>query len=240
MDYQEFKEFFVKELEKNKIDICDDEIFNKFYNYMNKILEWNEKINLTAIKDPKEFIVKHFVDSLTISGLTKGKNKIIDIGTGAGFPGVPLKIVNSELDVTLVDSVNKKLNVIKDASQRSDVEGLNIIHSRIEDLARQKAYRESYDIVVSRALANMTTLVEYMLPFVRINGIAICMKGPNYKEEMDDAQNAINILGGKVEKIVSLNVSEDFERNIIIIKKVKATPERFPRSSGKPLKEPIK
>ena len=204
------------------------------------ILEWNEKINLTAIKDPKEFIVKHFVDSLTVSRFVDGKKRVIDIGTGAGFPGVPLKIVNEELDVTLVDSVNKKLNVIKDAAEKSNIDGLNIVHSRIEDLANQKEYRETFDVVTSRALANMSTLVEYTLPFLKIGGIAICMKGPNYKEELEEARNAIRILGGEVEMVASLNVGEEYERNIIVIDKIKSTPNMYPRGNGKPLKDPIK
>ena len=216
MEYQEFKDYFIKELKENKLNIYDDEILNKFYNYMIAILEWNEKINLTAIKDPKEFIVKHFVDSLTVSRFVDGKKRVIDIGTGAGFPGVPLKIVNEELDVTLVDSVNKKLNVIKDAAEKSNIDGLNIVHSRIEDLANQKEYRETFDVVTSRALANMSTLVEYTLPFLKIGGIAICMKGPNYKEELEEA------------------------RNIIVIDKIKSTPNMYPRGNGKPLKDPIK
>ena len=240
MDYKEFKDFFVKELKENKLEVYSDEIIKKFYNYMVAILEWNEKINLTAIKEPKEFIVKHFIDSLTISRLVADKKRIIDIGTGAGFPGVPLKIVNEELDVTLVDSVNKKLNVIKDAATKSNITGLNIVHSRIEDLANQQEYREKFDVVTSRALANMSTLVEYTIPFLKKGGVAICMKGPNFKDELDDAKNAIRILGGELVSIESLNVGEEYERNIIIIKKVKNTPKAYPRANGKPLKEPIK
>lgn len=240
MDYKEFKDFFIKELNENKLEVYSDEIIKKFYNYMVAILEWNEKINLTAIKEPKEFIVKHFIDSLTISRLVADKKRIIDIGTGAGFPGVPLKIVNEELDVTLVDSVNKKLNVIKDAATKSNITGLNIVHSRIEDLANQQEYREKFDVVTSRALANMSTLVEYTIPFLKIGGVAICMKGPNFKDELDDAKNAIRILGGELVSIESLNVGEEYERNIIIIKKVKNTPKAYPRANGKPLKEPIK
>ena len=240
MDYQEFKKFFIKELEKNNLDTYSEEKYLKFYKYMIFILEWNKKINLTAIKDYKEFIVKHFVDSLTVSAFTKGKNKLIDIGTGAGFPGIPLKISNDELDITLVDSVNKKLNVINDAALSSNIEGIKTIHSRIEDLAIKEEHREMYDIVTSRALANMSTLVEYMIPFLKIGGKAICMKGPNYNEELKESKKAIDVLGGYVDEILSFNVGEEYERNIIIIRKKQKTPKQYPRSNGKPLKEPIK
>lgn len=239
MNIEEFKEIFCKESQKIDIAVTDDMI-EKLYKYMLGIIEWNDKINVTAITDEKMFIVKHFIDSLTVARFVKDKKEIIDIGTGAGFPGIPLKIVNPEMKVTLIDSVNKKLNVIRDLSEKLNLEDIEIIHTRAEDLANNKKYREQFDVAVTRAVSNFSTIAEYMLPFVKLGGIAVCMKGPNYKEELDDAQNAIKLLGGKIEKIESLNVNDALERNIIIVKKINKTPNKYPRGQGKPLKEPIR
>lgn len=239
MNIKEFEDFFIEEAEKNNIEINKEKI-EKFYKYMIGIIEWNEKINVTAITDEKMFIVKHFIDSLTVNKYVEDKEKLIDIGTGAGFPGIPLKIMNENLDVTLIDSVNKKLNVIRDLSEKLKLQKIDIIHSRAEELAQNPKYRESFDIATTRAVSNLTTIVEYMLPFIKISGYAICMKGPNYKEELEESKKAIEILGGKIEKIESLNVGEELERNIILIKKIKNTPNKYPRGQGKPLKEPIR
>ena len=207
---------------------------------MKEILEWNEKVNVTAIKDEKEFIVKHFIDSLTIEKYITNGEKVLDIGTGAGFPGIPIKITKNKSHVDLVDSVNKKLNVIRDIIPKIKLEDIECIHIRAEDLAKNVKYRESYDVVTSRAVANLTTLVEYMLPFVKVGGKIICMKGPNVEEELAESKKAISILGGKIEQIENINIDSDYERNIIIIKKEKPTPKQYPRGQGKPLKEPIK
>ena len=142
--------------------------------------------------------------------------------------------------ISYIDVLNKKLNVIRDLSDRIGLEKLQIIHTRAEDLANKKEYREVYDVATTRAVSNLSTILEYMLPFIKVGGIAICMKGPNYKEELKDAEKAIEVLGGKIEKIETFNVEDEMERNIIIIKKVKNTPKKFPRGQGKPLKEPIR
>ena len=235
------KEEFYKEIRNTLKEIELTEIqIKQFYNYMNGILKWNKSINVTSITDEKMFIVKHFADSLTINRFVEDKKTLIDIGTGAGFPGIPLKIVNKDLKVTLIDSVNKKLNIIRDITADFNLENLEIIHTRAEDLANDIEYREKYDIATTRAVSNLTTIAEYMLPFVKINGYAICMKGPNIKQELEDSKVAIEVLGGKLEKIESLNVGNELERNIILIKKVKSTPKKFPRGKGKPLKEPIR
>lgn len=235
MEYKEFEELFHKELLRNNIkDIKNEE---KFYKYMKFLLEWNEKINLTAITDEKEFIIKHFVDSLTIDKYIKRKGKLIDVGTGAGFPGLPIKLFHEELSVTLLDSVRKKVNVLNDIIQKLDLKDIEAVHSRAEDFAGDN--REDYDVAVSRAVANMSTLVEYLIPFVKINGIAICMKGPNFEKELNDSKKAINVLGGKVEKIENFYIDNGLERNIIIIRKIKETPKQYPRGNAKPLKEPI-
>ncbi|HIT71752.1 MAG TPA: 16S rRNA (guanine(527)-N(7))-methyltransferase RsmG [Candidatus Scatovivens faecipullorum] len=235
------KEEFYKEIRNTlkEIELTENQI-EQFYNYMNGILKWNKSINVTSITDEKMFIVKHFADSLTINRFVEDKKTLIDIGTGAGFPGIPLKIVNKDLKVTLIDSVNKKLNIIRDITADFNLENLEIIHTRAEDLANDIEYREKYDIATTRAVSNLTTIAEYMLPFVKINGYAICMKGPNIRQELEDSKVAIEVLGGKLEKIESLNVGNELERNIILIKKVKSTPKKFPRGKGKPLKEPIR
>lgn len=236
MEREEFKKIF---LENINIDLTEKQI-DDFYKYMQGILEWNTKINLTAITEEKMFIVKHFVDSLTINKYIKDFKNLIDIGTGAGFPGIPLKIVNKDMKVTVIDSINKKLNVIRDLADKIKFDDLEIIHARAEELAQNKQYRETYDVATTRAVSNLSTIVEYMLPFVKVGGFAICMKGPSFKEELDDAKKAIEVLGGKIEKIDSLNVGNDLERNIIIIKKVKNTPNKYPRGQSKPLREPIR
>lgn len=236
MEYKDFKKMFHVELEKNNInENCDAQ---KFYQYMKLLLDWNEKINLTAIKDEKEFLVKHFVDSLSINKHIEPKMKLIDVGTGAGFPGLPLKLFYEELSVTLIDSVGKKINVLNDIISKLDLKNIEAIHTRAEDFAKE--HREKYDIAVSRAVANMNTLVEYLIPFVKVDGKIICMKGPNFDEELEESRKAINVLGGTIEKVESFFIDEELERNIVIIRKVKETPRQYPRGQAKPLKDPIK
>lgn len=239
MELKEFEKIFIEECKKNNIDNNGLDI-EKFYNYMLGIISWNEKINVTAITEEKEFLVKHFIDSLTINCFLGSSKTLLDIGTGAGFPGIPLKIANENLKVTLIDSVNKKLNVIRDVSEKIGLTNLEIIHTRAEDLSHNSQYREKFDIVTTRAVSNLTTITEYMLPFLKVGGRAICMKGPNYEIELKEAEKAINILGGKIEKIENLLISNDIERNIIVISKIKNTPNKYPRGQGKPLKEPLK
>ena len=239
MELKEFKEIFVNESKDLNLEINDKQL-ELFYQYMNGIIDWNDKINVTAITDEKMFIVKHFVDSLAINKFVAQAKSIIDIGTGGGFPGIPLKIMNYDKKVTLIDSVNKKLNVIRDITKDMDLGELEILHSRAEDLASKQEYREAYDIATTRAVSNFSTILEYMLPFIKVGGYAICMKGPNYTEEFEEAKVAIEVLGGKFDSIERLNVGNELERNIIIIKKVKNTPKKFPRGQGKPLKEPIR
>ena len=236
MDYKEFEKMFHEELFKNNIEIpTNTEVF---YKYMKLILEWNDKVNLTAIKDEKEFIVKHFIDSLTINKYIDANAKLIDVGTGAGFPGLPLKMFREEHFVTLIDSVNKKVNVLNDIILRLELKNVEAVHTRAEDFAKDN--REQYDVAVSRAVANMSTLVEYLIPFVKVGGTIICMKGPNFEDELNEAKKAIKVLCGTIDKIESILIDGELERNIIIIKKVKETPKQYPRNQGKPLKSPIK
>ena len=238
MEFIEFKKIFLEELEKNNLKLDENKI-KTFYDYMLGILDWNDKINVTAITDEREFIRKHFVDSLTVCRDIEDGESVIDVGTGAGFPGIPIKIVKENSKVTLIDSVNKKLNVIRNISEEINLQNLEIIHTRAEDLANKEEYREKFDVVTTRAVSNFSTIVEYMLPFIKVGGKAICMKGPNFKEELEVSKKAIDVLGGEISSIRTEIISEDFERNIIIIKKVKNTPKKFPRGQGKPLREPI-
>ena len=238
MEFVEFKNIFLEELEKNNLKLDENKI-KTFYDYMLGILDWNDKINVTAITDEREFIRKHFIDSLTVCSNIADGESVIDVGTGAGFPGVPIKIVKENSKVTLIDSVNKKLNVIRNISEEINLQNLEIIHTRAEDLANKEEYREKFDVVTTRAVSNFSTIVEYMLPFIKVGGKAICMKGPNFKEELEASKKAIDVLGGEIISIRTEIISEDFERNIIIIKKVKNTPKKFPRGQGKPLREPI-
>ena len=225
----------------NEFDIkINDEQIKSFEKYMNLLLEWNEKINLTAITQPEEIKLKHFVDSLTVLKYINDDDKVIDIGTGAGFPGIPLKIMNKNTKITLLDSLNKRINFLNIVIEKLDLSNIQAIHGRAEEIARNKLYREKYDVAVSRAVANLSTLTEYMLPFVKIGGKCICMKGANVNEELERAQNAIKELGGEIEKIDNFFLSDnDNERNIIIIKKVKETKSKYPRKAGTPSKEPL-
>ncbi len=237
MEYDEFKDFFNSEALNNNIEIKNQKLFFK---YMKLLLDWNEKINVTAIKNEKEFIVKHFIDSLTISNFIKENDRVIDVGTGAGFPGIPLKLIYEDLNITLIDSVNKKVNVLNNIISELKLENIEALHIRAEELAKDKRYREQFDVAISRAVANMTTLVEYLLPFVKISGKVICMKGPNYEEELENSRNAIKILGGIVENVEKFKIDNEIERNIIIIKKIKETSLKYPRGQNKPIINPLK
>ena len=235
-------EFIRKMQEKlNKIDLnISERQMDEFYLYMKLLIEWNEKINLTAIIEPNEIILKHFVDCATILPLVGENRKVLDMGTGAGFPGIPLKILKKEIDITLVDSLNKRIQYLDEVINELKLEDIHTIHSRAEDLARNKIYREKFDVVVSRAVANLSTLLEYTLPFVRVGGQCICMKGPNVEEEITNAEKALNILGGTIKNTISLTLPDsDNQRTIIVIEKNKSTPNQYPRKAGKPSKEPI-
>lgn len=238
----EKKDFF-KELYEKASEIgmnLEENQLEQFYLYMNLLLEWNEKINLTAIIEPNEVILKHFIDSITINKYIYDKKSVIDIGTGAGFPGIPLKILNDNVKFTLVDSLNKRINFLNEVKSKLNLENIECVHARVEEFAKNKEYRENFDAITSRAVARLSVLVEYMLPFVKVGGTCICMKGSDINGELEEAQKAIKILGGEVEKVEHFNLPDtDIERNIVIIKKVKSTPKQYPRKAGTPTKQPI-
>lgn len=217
------------------------EQMDKFYKYMNLLIEWNEKINLTAIIEPNEIILKHFIDSITILKDIKDGSIVVDVGTGAGFPGIPLSIMNPTLKITLVDSLNKRLIFLQEVINELDLKNVELVHARAEEFGRNKKYREKFDVATSRAVANLATLSEYLLPLVKINGKAISMKAGNASQEIEDAKKAIKTLGGNINNIEEFNLPQsDIGRTIIIIDKISGTPEKYPRKPGTPAKEPIK
>ena len=220
--------------------VFTEEQLQKFYQYMNLLIEWNEKINLTAIVEPKEIILKHFIDSLTIIKYIEPNKSVIDIGTGAGFPGIPVKIMREDLDITLLDSLNKRIHFLNEVIQKLELKNITAIHARIEEFAKNKQYREAFDVATSRAVANLTTLSEYMLPMVDLKGMVICMKGSEINEEVSKSKNSIKLLGGKIDKIEEFTLPKsDNGRNLILIKKERQTPGKYPRKPGIPSKEPL-
>ena len=238
MEFEIFSEELENVAKQIEIELTKKQI-EKFYNYMNLLLEWNEKINLTAIIEPREVILKHFVDSLTIAKYIKENEKLIDVGTGAGFPGIPLSIVKENTDIVLLDSLNKRINFLEEVKENLKLENITTIHGRAEEFGKNRKEREIDDIATSRAVAPLNILLEYLLPLVKVGGKAICMKGSNIKE-IENAKNALEILGGKIEKIEEITLTNsDIKRNIIIVKKVKNTPSKYPRKPGTPSKEPI-
>jgi len=224
------KEFFVKSANHHKIELHNDQI-RQFEQYQDLLLDWNEKINLTAITDERGVVVKHFVDSLTCLKYVNDNSKVLDVGTGAGFPGIPLKIMKDDINVTLLDSLNKRIIYLNDVIDKLDLKNIEAIHGRAEEMGKKKEYREKYDFVTARAVANLRVLSEYCLPFVKVGGCFLAMKGSNVDEEIAEAEDIIKKLGGKIEKIdkVVLNCDEEIIHHIVVIKKEKNTPNEYPR-----------
>ena len=240
MDKIEFRKVFREYSNNLNIDISDNQL-DKFYQYMNLLLEWNEKINLTAITQYNEIILKHFIDSLTISKNIEKDSYIVDVGTGAGFPGIPLKIIRNDIKIVLVDSLNKRIKFLDEVIDKLHLQNIKTVHARAEEFGRNKEYREKFDIATSRAVANLSTLSEYMIPLVKVGGKSICMKGKDIKQELEEASNAIEILGGEISKVEEFQLpNNDINRSVISILKVKNTPSKYPRKAGTPSKEPIK
>ncbi|HAB66729.1 MAG TPA: 16S rRNA (guanine(527)-N(7))-methyltransferase RsmG [Firmicutes bacterium] len=233
------KEQFIIELKKLNIELTEDQL-KKLEIYCNYLLEYNEHTNLTAIKDKEGVYLKHFYDSITfIKALDLKEYKtLLDIGTGAGFPGLVLKILYPHLEVTLLDSNNKKIKFLESLITKLNITGITLYNGRAEDYCKQK--REYFDIVTGRAVSNMNILSEISLPFVKLTGYFIAMKGQN-KEEIEDSKDAIQILGGKIENIINFLLPiEESERNIIKTKKISNTPNEYPRRYEKIVKNPLK
>ena len=240
MQKEKFIEIMQEKLKKLEIHFSMEQT-EQFFEYMKLLIDWNEKINLTAITEPEEIITKHFIDSLTILKYIKNDYKVVDVGTGAGFPGIPLCIMNPTIKMTLVDSLNKRLIFLQEVVNTLKLKNIEIVHARAEELGQNIKYRETFDIATSRAVANLSTLSEYLIPLVKINGKIISMKASNAKQEIDEAQNAIQILGGQTESIEEFNLPEsDIGRTVIIINKNKPTSKKYPRKAGTPSKEPLK
>ena len=215
----------------------------QFIKYKDILLEWNRKMNLTTITEEREIIIKHFLDSLSCiqTKYLKNTGKMIDIGTGAGFPVIPLKIILPYLILTLLDSLKKRIGFLEEVCAELDLGGIEFIHGRAEDFGQNKNYREKYKYVVSRAVAALNVLTEYCLPFAQVGGHFICQKGPKLIEEIKDAQKAIKILGGKVVEQIKIELPfSDRDHYILVIEKIKQTPIKYPRKAGKPSKNPIK
>lgn len=204
--------------------------------FIDYLLEVNAHTNLTTITDVDQIKIKHIKDSLSVLDLIKENDKVLDIGSGAGFPGIPLAI-EKEIDLTLIDSVNKKVKFMNQAIEKINLQNARAIHSRAEDFAKDN--REKYDVVVSRAVANMTTLSELCLPFVKVGGIFVALKGPKADEELEEAKNAIKILGGKVIDIERFDLSGN-ERANIVVKKIRPTNNKYPRGKNLPKTKPLK
>ena len=239
MRFDDFKEKIIINVDKLGITLSEIQL-KQFYNYMNLLIEWNKKINLTAITEPDEIILKHFVDSLTISKYIPDGTKLVDVGTGAGFPGIPLKIYRQDIEITLLDSLQKRINFLDEVIRELNLEKIETLHSRAEDFGKDKKYREKFDIATSRAVANLATLSEYLLPLVKIGGKVISMKGSLIEEELENSKNAIKILGGKIERVDEFDLpNSDISRNIVLIDKIKETPNKYPRKAGEPSKKPL-
>ena len=240
MEKEEFSEIIKKYSEEIEIKLQEEQI-DKFYTYMELLLIWNEKINLTAITNPKEIILKHFIDSITVSKQINKNSKVIDVGTGAGFPGIPLKIIREDIELTLLDSLNKRINFLKEVKEKLKLSKTEAVHARVEEFGQNKKNREQYDYAISRAVANLATLEEYLIPLITINGYTISMKGPEIEEELKQSKKSISVLGGKIEKIEKFELPKsDIGRSLVITKKIKQTPAKYPRKPGMPAKEPIK
>ena len=220
----------------------EDARAKKLLDYMDLILEANEKVNLTAITDRQEFVNKHIIDSLAAAGLGEfdEAGTVIDVGTGGGFPGIPLAVYAPDKNFTLLDSLNKRLKIIDELAGSLDISNITLVHGRAEDIAKTKEHREKYDLCVSRAVSNLATLSEYCLPFIKVGGYLLAYKGPGAEQEAEDAAKALKILGGRLVDIRETTMEEyGLDHRILVIEKVRNTPKTYPRKAGTPLKDPL-
>lgn len=231
-------------LKKSALDVgfkLDDEQLNKLDIYASLLVEWNQKMNLTSIIEPDEIVIKHFIDSFLLLKHINIDQKLdmIDVGTGAGFPSLPCKIINDNINLTMLDSLNKRINFLNEVVNKTNIKA-ECIHSRAENAGNNFVYREKYDIATARAVAHLRELSEYCLPFVKKGGYFIALKGYEIEEEINEAKAAIYKLGGKIVDVKKYELQDTSKRAIVIIKKISQTPTKYPRSYAKMKKEPIK
>ncbi len=238
----EFFELMKRGADEASVEFSEKQ-YEQFIKYMRLVQEWNEKINLTAITEDNDFIKKHFIDCIKAfkSDAIVNAKTIIDVGTGAGFPGVPIAILHPNAKITLLDSLNKRINFLNIVVNELGLTNVTTIHSRAEDGARNPELREKFDVATSRAVANMAVLSEFCMPYVKKGGHFVALKGPAIEEEMQNGKNAISILGGEFENIIEVSIEDtDLKHNIVEVKKVKNCPKTYPRKAGTVNKKPLK
>lgn len=241
MKNNEFIELLCKECKNQNVDITEEQA-NNLEMYKTLLLEWNEKMNLTAITDEYEIIIKHFVDCLECTKVIKEEEKIIDVGTGAGFPGMVLAIYYKDKKFTLLDALNKRLIFLQEVVNTLKLDNVEIIHGRAEEVARKEEYKEQFDASVSRAVAQLPVLLEYTSPFIKVNGKCIVMKGDNVEDEVKLSSNALNTLKLKIVDRFNYNYminNEEYNRSILKINKIGNTPQKYPRNYGQIKKKPL-
>lgn len=237
--FSDFAEFIQDLAFKNMGYSLTDFQITQFCNYGDLLLEWNQRMNLTRIIEPHEIILKHFIDSIIIANFFTASD-LADLGSGAGFPGIPLKILRPELNLVLIDSLKKRVGFLEAVIKELNLNQITAVHARFEDIGKNSLYRGRFDIVTSRAVARLPILLEYALPFLKLNGLFIAPKGSQAEEELAESRKALKVLGAEVEKIERYNLGEGAEHRVIImIRKVKETPSQYPRQAGKPVKSPI-
>lgn len=228
-------------LEKLGISLSEHQ-FERFLQYYELLIEWNKVMNLTGITEFEDVIQKHFLDSLCLVKVIPNlkDQTVLDLGTGAGFPGIPLKIAFPDLDIVLMDSLNKRIHFLETVISELQLTKITAVHGRAEEMARKKEYRQSFDLCVSRAVSNLATLSEYCLPFVKIDGAFVSYKSADADEEISQGKKAIYLMGGEIEKIEKFKLPDsDFGRSFVLIKKGKGTPKAYPRKAGTPVKNPL-
>jgi len=228
-------------IEKIGLKITDDQA-NQFLTYESLLVEWNKHMNLTGITESEAIYDKHFADSLTciLSDKFEENMKIIDVGTGAGFPGMPIKMYMPSLHVTLLDSLNKRINFLKEVATETNLDDIDFIHGRAEDFGQDLDYREQYDIVVSRAVAELPVLLEFCTPFLKVGGYFIAQKGKKCESELAEASTALKALNLEVESTIKVSTSDEtIDHYLIVIRKVAPTDKKYPRRAGKPIKKPL-
>lgn len=239
-----FERLMREELSEFSIELSELQL-HQLYQYFELLVEWNKVMNLTTITEMEDVVTKHFVDSLSLvkvlPDLKSEQVQILDMGTGAGFPGIPLKIVFPELEITLLDSLNKRINFLNEVIEQLGLKKIKAVHGRAEDYGRNREYREKYDYCVSRAVANLSTLSEYCMPYVKIGGAFIPYKSGKIEEELNQAKGAVKLLGGKIEEVITFMLPKtDVERSFIVVRKKEGTSKKYPRKAGLPGKEPLK